>query len=57
MQDGSVEGEFKMLTPEELVSNDTEQLRQLVQERRSGKRRHTGRGVRDNKELKVQGTG
>lgn len=34
MQDGEVDGEYKMLTPEELITNDIEQLRLLVQERK-----------------------
>ena len=34
VQTGDVEGEFKMLSPEELISNDIDQLRGLVQERK-----------------------
>jgi hypothetical protein len=56
-QDGSVDGDFKMLSPEELITHDPDQLRQLVQERReeekggggarcqvADKRRDRGRG-------------
>jgi transducin (beta)-like 1 len=34
VQTGDVEGEFKMLSPEELISNDIDQLRGVVQERK-----------------------
>jgi hypothetical protein len=34
LQDGDVGGEFKMLTPDELLTHDVDTLRQLVQERR-----------------------
>ena len=32
MQDGGIEGEFKMLAPEDLLSNNIDQLRMLVSE-------------------------
>mmetsp|Transcript_2383 Transcript_2383/g.6000 ORF Transcript_2383/g.6000 Transcript_2383/m.6000 type:complete len:559 (-) Transcript_2383:853-2529(-) len=34
VQEGEVDGDFKMLTPDELLTNDIDQLRQLVQDRR-----------------------
>jgi len=37
-QDGEVQGEFSLLSAEELLSNDVDQLRQLVQERRDEER-------------------
>ncbi|GFH09012.1 F-box-like/WD repeat domain-containing protein [Haematococcus lacustris] len=37
-QDGEIDGELKMLTPEELLTADIDQLRQLVQERREDDR-------------------
>ncbi|GAX74780.1 hypothetical protein CEUSTIGMA_g2227.t1 [Chlamydomonas eustigma] len=49
LEDGVIEGEFKMLSPEDLITNDIDQLRQLVIERREedrskpDKRRDKGR--------------
>ncbi|KAF5834951.1 WD40-repeat-containing domain protein [Dunaliella salina] len=43
-QDGSVDGDFKMLSPEELITLDPDQLRQLVQERREEERAAGGVG-------------
>jgi len=41
-QDGTMDGEFKMLSPEELITLDPDQLRQLVQERREEERAGAG---------------
>ena len=38
LQDGSIDGEFKMLSPEDLLSNDVDQLRLLLAERRDEER-------------------
>lgn len=55
-QDGSVEGEFKLLSPEDLLTNNIDQLRQIVAERkdddrtakpeREKKREKSGKGGR-----------
>lgn len=43
-QDGSMDSDFKMLTPEELITHDPDQLRQLVQERREEDKSGNGAG-------------
>ncbi|GFR43966.1 hypothetical protein Agub_g5109, partial [Astrephomene gubernaculifera] len=41
-QDGEVDGDYKLLTPEELLSNDVDQLRALVAERKEEDSRPKG---------------
>ncbi len=48
LQDGDVDGEFKMLTAEELLSNDIEQLRMMVIDRKDEELR--GKGPEKKKE-------
>ena len=57
IQDGSVEGEFKLLSPEDLLTNNIDQLRQIVSDRkdedrtakpeREKKRDKSGKGGRE----------
>ncbi len=51
-QDGGVEGEFKMLAPEELISCDIDELRQLVSERKDKDKDRKGSDKKKDKDSK-----